>query len=107
MPALPPAVRALPRVPIKGNMLPKTPALQFERIIHRDRAAGCGLRAHPCLIAVAGGPPLRICDGYGATWSPDGAWLALATAVPNVTTLIKVPLGRPQDAVVIRKASGR
>ena len=51
MPALPPAVRALPRVAIKGNMLPKTPALQFERIIHRDRAAGCGLRAHPCLIA--------------------------------------------------------
>jgi len=50
MPALPPAVRALPRVPIKGNMLPKTPALQFERIIHRDRAAGCGLRAHPCLL---------------------------------------------------------
>ncbi len=51
MPAPPPAVRALPRLPIKGDMLPKTRALQFERIIHRDRAAGCGVRAHPFLIA--------------------------------------------------------
>ena len=57
---------------------------------------------------VAGGPPLRICDGYCATWSPDGAWLAFVTNPRgNTTTLMKVPVGRPQDAVAIRSAAGR
>jgi serine/threonine protein kinase len=57
---------------------------------------------------VAGGPPVRICDGSGATWSPDGASLAVAVSRGrNVSALMSVPLGRPQDAVVIRNTSGQ
>jgi Tol biopolymer transport system component len=55
---------------------------------------------------VAGGPPVRICDGWSATWSPDGAWLAVATDPRGVNELIKVPLGHPQDAAVIHRAAG-
>lgn len=57
---------------------------------------------------VAGGPPVRICDGYCATWSPDGAWLAFVNNPrANTPALMKVPVGRPQDAVAIRSAAGR
>ncbi len=57
---------------------------------------------------VAGGPAVRICDGQIPTWSPDGAWLAFR---PNprgtVHGLMKVPVGRPRDVVVIRPTPGR
>ncbi len=56
---------------------------------------------------VAGGPPKEICDGYGASWSPDGALLAVVALRENATALMKVPLGQPEDAVVIRKTPGR
>jgi Tol biopolymer transport system component/tRNA A-37 threonylcarbamoyl transferase component Bud32 len=57
---------------------------------------------------VAGGPPVRICDGYCVTWSPDGAWLAFVTNPrANTTALMKVRVGLPQDAVPIRSSVGR
>jgi serine/threonine protein kinase/Tol biopolymer transport system component len=52
---------------------------------------------------VAGGPPIRISDGYCPTWSPDARWLAFVTNPRgSARALMKVPVGRPRDAVVIR-----
>jgi serine/threonine protein kinase len=56
---------------------------------------------------VASGPPARICEGYCPTWSPDGAWLAFVTNPRGSThALMKVPVGRPQDAAVIHPSVG-
>ena len=54
---------------------------------------------------VAGGPPVRICEGQSATWSPDGASLAVGTGWFGANALIKVPVSRPQDAVTIHRAA--
>jgi Tol biopolymer transport system component len=57
---------------------------------------------------ISGGPPVRITEGYCATWSPDGAWLAFVpTPRGNTQGLMRVPVGRPQDVTVVRKAAGR
>jgi len=55
---------------------------------------------------LAGGPPIRICEGIGGTWSPDGAWLTFLLFSPDKTTLMKVQPGRSQEAAAIRSTSG-
>jgi eukaryotic-like serine/threonine-protein kinase len=56
---------------------------------------------------VAGGLPVRMCSGWAAAWSPDGGWLAIATDPwSSENELIRVPVGHPQDAVVIQRAVG-
>lgn len=57
---------------------------------------------------VAGGPPVRICDGYSPTWSPDSAWLAFVNNPrATTTTMMKVRVGRPQDLVTICSSARR
>lgn len=57
---------------------------------------------------VAGGPPVRICDGYSPTWSPDGVWLAFVNNPrATTTTLMKVRVGRPQELVTICSSARR
>jgi eukaryotic-like serine/threonine-protein kinase len=57
---------------------------------------------------IVGGPPLRIGDGYCATWSPDGAWLAFINGVrASPMVLMKVKVGRAPEVVPIRNSVGR
>jgi hypothetical protein len=51
---------------------------------------------------VVGGAPVRMREGHCPTWSPDGAWLAFVTNPRRANmTLMKVRVGRPQDAITI------